>query len=114
HLVGWPRTPIAQPLISGTVNHPMRASISIGLACNGATPIAIASATRPSIFAVDLRLLGAVACIVQGNHGMAHAHRKHRVTAVREVTFQNDLLQISKSRAHARNALTEFNEALLD
>src|SRR6516225_8425031 len=47
---GWP--PIA------TAHQPMRASISIGLACNGATPIAIANATRPSIFAVDLRLLG--------------------------------------------------------
>src|SRR5262245_47023275 len=45
---------------------------------------------------------------------MACAHRKHRVTAVREVTFQENLLQISLSRAHARNALAEFNEMLLD
>jgi hypothetical protein len=36
------------------------------------------------------------------------------VTAVREVTFQKSLLQISESRAHARDALAEFNEMLLD
>jgi len=36
----------------------MSASISIGFACYGATPIAIVSATRSSIFAVDFRLLG--------------------------------------------------------
>ena len=40
------------------LSNAMRASISIGLACSGATPIAIVSATRPSILAVDFRLLG--------------------------------------------------------
>jgi hypothetical protein len=55
-----------------------------------------------------------IGCIVHGNNRMAHAHRKHRMTAVGEVTFKENLLQISQSRAHARHTLTEFNEALLD
>ena len=32
--------------------------MSIGFACNGATPIAIVNATSPSIRPLDLRLLG--------------------------------------------------------
>ena len=44
--------------IQGNTPHAIRASMSIGFACNGATPIAIVNATRPSIFAVDFRLLG--------------------------------------------------------
>src|SRR5262245_21145799 len=41
-----------------TSNYPISASISIGFACSGATPIAIVNATKPSIRPLDLRLLG--------------------------------------------------------
>src|SRR5262249_54845035 len=47
-------------------------------------------------FGCGLSLAGfAVACVVHGNDRMAHAHRKHRMTAVHELTFQNNLLEIS-------------------
>jgi hypothetical protein len=34
------------------------------------------------------------------------------VAAVRQVTFQKNLFQISQSRTHTRNTLAEFNEAV--
>ena len=70
---------------------------------------------EPVDFGSGFTLAGfAVASVVHGNDGMADAHRKHRVAAVRKITFQKDLFQIPERRAHARNALAKFNEALLD
>ena len=72
------------------------ASTSIGLTCNGAAPTAIASATRPSILPVDLRLRRLpIARVVERDHGVRDAHREHRMIAMRELTLDKDLLEIT-------------------
>src|SRR5262245_34096268 len=92
----------------------MRASISIGFTCNGATPIAIVSATSPSILAVDLRLLGLRLPASSSAITVWLTHIESTGwLAVREISLEKDLFQVSECRAHARNALAEFDETSL-
>jgi hypothetical protein len=81
----------------------MRASISIGFAYDGATPIAIVSAARPSILQWTSACLVSGAGVVEGNHSMADTHRKDGVPAVCEIAVKKNLLKIPESWAPAPN-----------
>ena len=93
----------------------IRHSTSMGLACNGATPIAIANEISPSIRAVDFFLLGLrFPASSLDNNCVTHTHRKDRVTTMNKVALQKNLLQVAQRRRHRLHALAEFNEVILD
>ena len=78
--------------------HAINASTSIGLICNGATPIAIASATKPSIRPTLLRFDRLpVAGVVKRDDRVGDAHGKNGMITMHELPIKKYLLKIAQS-----------------
>ena len=82
---------------SASALHPMRAWTSMTRsAFNGATPIAIANATMPSIRPTERFFDGfLLPASSAANHRITRTHRKHRMVTMRNLALQKNLLEIT-------------------
>ena len=56
----------------------------------------------------------AVTSIIERNHGVGDAHAQDRMPAMRELAFEQDLLEVTQGWRHRRHALPKLDKVLLD
>src|SRR6516164_4480371 len=89
---------------------------SLRNACGWGEKAPTSSNQRSAIDPANRTLLRrfAIAGIIERNDGIVRAHIQDGMVSMCELTLKDDLLQIAQRRRHARDALAELDEVILD